>query len=200
MKLYQQIVYNLISNKERVIDLGCGNGLLLHKLRTEKQCDGYGVEKSFDELLLALERGLPVFQGDVLEGLKQFESNSFDVAILSQTLQQVFDPAMLLKEMCRVSKRAIVTFPNFGYWKVRLQLLFSGFSPKTKQLPYDWFNTPNIRVITIKDFRKLCMEYNLSIIKEVPLIKYKVQRILFPLKLTNLFTEKGIFIIESNLK
>ena len=127
MKLYQKIVYNLINPKERVIDLGCGNGLLLSKLRQDKKCEGYGIEKSFEEVLLAVERGLPVFQGDVLEGLRQFETNSFDVAILSQTLQQVLDPALLLKEMCRVSKRVIVTFPNFGYWKVRFQLLSSGY-------------------------------------------------------------------------
>ena len=197
MKLYQKIVYNLINPKERVIDLGCGNGLLLSKLRQDKKCEGYGIEKSFEEVLLAVERGLPVFQGDVLEGLRQFETNSFDVAILSQTLQQVLDPALLLKEMCRVSKRVIVTFPNFGYWKVRFQLLTSGYSPKTKHLPYDWYNTPNIRVITIKDFRNLCKTQGLSVIKEVPLAKFKFQRLLFPLKLTNFLTEKGIFIIQN---
>ena len=92
MKLYQKIVYNQVKAKERVIDLGCGDGLLLEKLRREKQCEGYGIEKDFEEVILALSRGIPLFQGDIIEGLKQFETNSFDVAILSQTLQQVMRP------------------------------------------------------------------------------------------------------------
>lgn len=196
MKLYQKIVYNQIKKESRVIDLGCGDGVLLQKLIKSKDCDGYGIEQNFNEVLMAMGRGIPVYQGDVLDGLKQFESGSFDIAILSQTLQQVIDPVAVIREMCRVSKRAIVTFPNFGFWKVRIDLLTKGYSPKTKQLPYDWFDTPNIRVITIKDFRKLCAHHKISIIKEIPLVKFKIQRILFPLWLTNLLTDKGIFIIE----
>ena len=198
MKLYQKIVYNQVKAKERVIDLGCGDGLLLEKLRREKQCEGYGIEKDFEEVILALSRGIPLFQGDIIEGLKQFETNSFDVAILSQTLQQVMRPVEVIKEMCRVSKRAIITFPNFGHWRVRFQILLKGFSPKTEQLPFEWFDTPNIRVITIKDFRKLCKDNKLNIIKEIPLVRTPVQRFLFPLKLTNVLTEKGIFIIKKH--
>ncbi len=196
MKLYQQIVYNQIKKESRVIDLGCGDGVLLQKLIKSKSCDGYGIEKNFNEVLMAMGRGIPVYQGDILDGLKQFESGSFDIAILSQTLQQVMDPVKVIQEMCRVSKRVIVTFPNFAYWKVRFDLLTKGYSPKTKQLPYDWFDTPNIRVITIKDFRQLCSQHKIDIVKEIPLVKLKIQRILFPLWLTNLLTDKGIFIIE----
>ena len=179
MKLYEQIVFGQIKNNERVIDVGCGSGTLLQELRQKKQCDGYGIENDFNEVMTALERGIPVYQGDALEGLKQFETNAFDVAILSQTLQQVINPLALLQEMCRVSKRAIITFPNFGYWRVRFHLLLNGVPPKTKQLPFDWFNTPNIRVITNKEFRQLCTSQGFNIIKEIPLIKNRVQRVLF---------------------
>jgi homoserine O-acetyltransferase len=198
MKLYEAIVFEHIKPGERVIDLGCGNGSFLEKLIREKKCEGYGIERNFNEVIYAIERGIPIFQGDIIEGLKQFESNSFDVAILSQTLQQVLDPEILLKEMCRIAKRVVVTFPNFGYWKVRWQLLFSGFSPKTKHLPYDWYNTPNIRVITIKDFRLLCKDNGITVKKEVPLARFKLYRFLFPLFLTNIFTEKGIFIVNKS--
>ncbi|MEK9727235.1 MAG: methionine biosynthesis protein MetW [Candidatus Margulisiibacteriota bacterium] len=198
MKLYQKIVFNQIKSNERVLDLGCGSGLLLDKLRTEKGCEGYGIEKNFDEVIIAIKRGIPIFQGDIIEGLKQFESKSFDVAILSQTLQQVISPVEVLKEMCRVSNRVIITFPNFGYWKVRMNLLFKGLSPKTKQLPYEWYDTPNIRVITINDFRRLCYQHQIRILKEIPLVKNKFQRVFFPLRLTNFFTEKGIFILKKD--
>ena len=197
MKLYESIVFNHISKESRVIDLGCGDGELLHQLIQKKQCKAYGVEKNFESVLKTMGKGIPTFQGDILEGLLQFEDNAFDVAVLSQTLQQVFNPIDIIKELCRVSKSAIITFPNFGFWRVRWQLLTSGHSPKTKQLPYEWYNTPNIRVITINDFRQLCNENKLVIQKEIPLVKFKLQRLLFPLGLTNLFTQKGIFIIKN---
>ena len=102
MKLYEQIVLGQIKSNERVIDLGCGSGGLLQELRQKKQCEGYGIENDFNAVMVALEKGIPVYQGDVLEGLKQFETNAFDVAILSQTLQQVINPLALLQEMSRV--------------------------------------------------------------------------------------------------
>jgi len=198
MKLYQTIVFNQIKKKSRVIDCGCGNGELLKALIKEKECEGYGIEKEFNECMSAMGRGIPLFQGDILEGIKSFDDNAFDVAILSQTLQQVMNPTEVINDLCRVSRTAIVTFPNFGYWKIRWQMLFTGFSPKTKHLPYAWYDTPNIRVITIHDFRELCKKNNIHIVKEIPLAKHRFQRLIFPLKLTNFFTEKGIFIIEKN--
>ena len=196
MNLYRSIVFNQIPKKSRVIDLGCGEAIVLQELIEKKECKGYGIEVNFESVLTAMGKGIPVYQGDILEGLKQFDDQVFDFAILSQTLQQVYDPVAVMNEMCRVAKKAIVTFPNFGFWKVRLQLLFKGYSPKTKQLPFDWHNTPNIRVITIKDFRQMCNDTQLSILKEIPLVRFKLQRLIFPLKLTNAFTEKGIFIIS----
>ena len=196
MKLTETILFNQIKKKSKVIDLGCGGGVLLNELIHKKSCDGYGIEQNFQEVLVAMGRGIPVYQGDILVGLKQFDDGTFDIAILSQTLQQVMNPIDVIHEMCRVSKKAIVTFPNFGHWKVRFHLLTKGYSPKTKQLPHEWHNTPNIRVITIKDFRKLCAENNINILKEIPLAKFKFQRLMFPLRFTNFWTEKGIFIIE----
>ena len=196
MKLYQTIVFNQIKKESRVIDCGCGNGELLKALIKEKECEGYGIEQSFKECMSAIGQGIPLFQGDILEGLQSFDDNAFDVAILSQTLQQVMSPIDVINELCRVSRQAIVTFPNFGYWKIRWQLLTTGHSPKTKHLPYEWHDTPNIRVITIQDFRSLCRSNNIHIIREIPLAKRKIQRIIFPLRLTNFFTEKGIFLIE----
>ncbi|MGA0241623.1 MAG: methionine biosynthesis protein MetW [Candidatus Marinamargulisbacteria bacterium] len=196
MKLYQTIVFDQIKPGERVIDLGCGDGELLQELRQKKNCEGYGIEQHFDEIIMAMRRGIPVFQGDVLDGLKSFEDGAFDVAILSQTLQQVMHPNRLLTEMCRVAKRVIVTFPNFAYWRVRFHLAWHGVSPKTSQLPFDWHSTPNIRVITIKEFRQLCHDRDIQIVKEIPLVKYRFQRWVFPLRFTNFLTEKGIFIIQ----
>jgi methionine biosynthesis protein MetW len=197
MKLYQTILYNTIKKRSRVIDLGCGSGELLEYLINEKSCEGYGIEKDFSQCMAAMTRGISVFQGDVLEGLKSFDTHAFDVAILSQTLQQVVNPISVINEMCRVAQIAIVTFPNFAYWKIRWQLLVMGQSPKTNQLPYDWHNTPNIRVITIKDFRRLCAKESIEIVKEIPLAKLRLQRLMFPLMWTNFFTEKGIFIIKN---
>ena len=179
MNLYQTIVLNQIPNESRVIDLGCGEATVLQELIEKKSCQGYGIEQDFQSVLTAMGKGIPVYQGDILEGLKQFDDQVFDVAILSQTLQQVYNPVEVMSEMCRVAKTAIVTFPNFGYWKIRFQLLTKGYSPKTKQLPYEWHDTPNIRVITIKDFRQLCKNLNVSIKKEIPLIRFKLQQLLF---------------------
>ena len=200
MSLVQRIVFGQIKKNSRVIDCGCGDGALLADLIQKKHCDGYGIEQQFTQCMSAMGRGIPVFQGDILDGLRSFDDQAFDVAILSQTLQQVLNPIDVIIEMCRVSKQAIVTFPNFGYWRVRWQLLFSGYSPKTKHLPYDWHNTPNIRVITIKDFKALCRKNDIHIIKEIPMAKRQLQRLVFPLILTNFFTEKGIFIIQKHKK
>lgn len=198
MKLYEEIVTKQIKQKSRVIDLGCGNGETLRYLIEKKECDGYGIERDFSQVIDAIKEGIPVYQGDILKGLKQFDKKVFDWAILSQTLQQVMNPIDVMIEMCRISQKAIVTFPNFGYWRVRWQLLRYGLSPKTKHLPYDWHNTPNIRVITINDFRRLCKENGIKIEKEIPLVKYQLQRYLFPKGFTNAFTEKGIFIISKS--
>jgi methionine biosynthesis protein MetW len=198
MKPYQTIVYDHIHAGERVIDLGCGTGQLLKELRHKKHCDGYGIDQAFDNVVQAIKEGLPVYHGDVLEGIRPFDDQVFDVAILSQTLQQVLHPEQLLLEMTRIAKRVIITFPNFGHWRVRMHLCLKGVSPKTSQLPYDWYDTPNIRVITIQEFRELCHRLNMTIIREIPSVTSPINRLIFPLRLTNLFAEKGIFVIQKH--
>ena len=186
------IILNQVTPGERVIDVGCGDGQLLQKLRDEKNCEAYGIEKNTHHVLTAMQQGIPIFQGDGLEGIRPFEDGAFDLAILSQTLQQVMDPCQLLRELCRVANRVIVTFPNFAHWRVRWHLLVHGVSPKTRELPHDWHNTPNIRVITIKEFRRLCQRESIHIMNDIPLVSVGWR---FPLILTNFFTKKGIFIL-----
>ncbi len=157
-----ETIIDTIPEKARVLDLGCGDGDLLLKLQERKQTQSYGIDFKFDHILKCLSRGLSVFQGTIEEGLQDFTDNAFDVVILSLTLQQIKDPAYVLREMCRVGKRVIVVFPNFGFYQVRLRALL-GKAPITTTLPYTWYNTPNIRVLSISDFRDLCKKNNFDI-------------------------------------
>ena len=159
---YKQIT-KLVEPNSRILDLGSGDGYLFKKLVDEKQVKGVGVEINQEEVIKAMEKGLPIIQGDIDEGLKQFPDKSFDYAILNQTLQSTDKPDYVLEEMLRVSKKAIVSFPNFGYWRVRCYLFFKGKMPKSKALPYEWYNTPNIHLNTIKDFFEFCKKRNIKI-------------------------------------
>lgn len=146
---------SLIEPGTRVLDLGCGNGALLAWLMENKKVDGRGIE--LDGLLVqqAIARGASVYQGDMAESLSDYPDAAFDYVILSQTLQQVAHPLELLQEMLRVGRKIIVGFPNFGHWSVRLGMLFSGQMPKNKLFPYEWYETPNIRMLTVDDFETL---------------------------------------------
>ncbi|MDA1354321.1 MAG: methionine biosynthesis protein MetW [bacterium] len=192
---FHKMIYNLIPEKSRVLDLGCGDGALLAALSTGKNTKGYGVEIDIANVKVCVANGLSVYQGNLIEALREFGTKRFDVVILSQTLQEVYDPIPVLEEMLRVGKKVIVTFPNFGHWKVRLQLLLSGSSPRTKQLPYEWYNTPNIRVITINDFRSLCKAHHIRVLDQAPLIKPKWLQILIK-PFSNLVSKKGLFILQ----
>ena len=192
--LNQQIL-SLIDRGSRVLDLGCGQGDLLSLLHLEKEVVGYGVEQSYDSICACLSKGIDAFQGDILQSLKLFSDQSFDVVILSQTLQEVEQPLLVLKEVLRVGKQAIVTFPNFGHWKCRLQLLM-GNPPKNDLLPFDWYNTPNIRVISISSFYRLCRAEKINVLKQVCADRYFLNRF-FSLFFSNLFSEKGFFFISS---
>lgn len=162
-----QIVASWIEPGSKVLDLGCGEGDLLDYLEKKKQVSGTGIECVESKVAHAIEKGLSVLHGDINEEILDYADNTFDYVILSQTLQQVYDPANLIRSLLTVGRKGIVSFPNFSHWGIRLQLLFKGYAPISRQLPYEWHDTPNIRVITLKDFRKFSKEVGFHILKEV---------------------------------
>ena len=190
----KHIIAKYITDKSRVLDLGCEKGDLLSFLKETKQVLGYGVELKQDHVVSCIEKGISIFQGDLDEGLKEFADKSFDVVILSQTLQQVKDPIKLMNEMCRVANTAIVSFPNFAHWSSRLALL-RGHIPKSKILPYEWYDTPNIRVVSLKSFRRVCKKLGFKIIAEETFVGQK--GMLKGLNvMPNLLSERGLFVLK----
>ncbi|MDA8560156.1 methionine biosynthesis protein MetW, partial [Candidatus Pelagibacter bacterium] len=165
MKQEFKIIANNIENNTRVLDVGCGDGVLIEYLKQEKNIDVRGLEISKDKVQTCISKGLTVIEGNAEIDLKQFPNNSFDYVVLSQTLQAFLNPEIVINELLRVGKRAIVTIPNFGFWKVRLHLLFKGTMPVTKTLPDEWYNTPNLHMCTIKDFVKFSKTMNFKIFK-----------------------------------
>jgi methionine biosynthesis protein MetW len=153
MRFDLKIIASWIKPKSTVLALGCGNGELLYHLKEKKDIKETGIEINNDKVSLCIEKGLSVLQGDINQEIKDYSDKNFDYCILSQTLQQVFNPEDLFNEMLRVGEKIIVSFPNFGHIKIRLQLLFGGKAPVTRDLPYQWHNTPNIRILTIEDFK-----------------------------------------------
>jgi len=158
-----QMISDWVAQGSRVIDLGCGNGTLLKHLQAEKNVSGYGVELNPEMISQCIDNGINVIQFNLDKGLGHFDSNSFDTVILSLTLQAMRNPRELLKEMMRVGKQGIVTFPNFAHWRNRWQIALSGKMPESEQLPHKWFDTPNIHLCTIRDFHALCDELGFEI-------------------------------------
>ena len=197
MKQEFNIIANNIENGTRVLDVGCGDGVLIEYLKKEKNIDVRGLEISKDKVQICISKGLTVIEGNAEIDLKQFPDNSFDYVVLSQTLQAFINPELVINELLRVGKRAIVTIPNFGFWKIRLHLLIKGTMPVTKTLPEEWYNTPNLHMCTIKDFVKFSNKINFKIFKSIAMNEKKTSLInnknLF---IKNLFSELGIFLIE----
>jgi methionine biosynthesis protein MetW len=197
MKQEFKIIANNIENNTRVLDVGCGDGVLIEYLKQEKNIDVRGLEISKDKVQTCISKGLTVIEGNAEIDLKQFPNNSFDYVVLSQTLQAFLNPEIVINELLRVGKRAIVTIPNFGFWKVRLHLLFKGTMPVTKALPDEWYNTPNLHMCTIKDFVKFSKTMNFKIFKSIALNNMNTTKIdKSNLFFKNLFSELGIFLIE----
>ena len=196
IQLNYEIVTNIIPEGVRVLDLGCGDGTLFSKLINEKKIKGVGVEINQDEVIKALDKGVSVIQGDIDEGLKQFPDGSFDYAILNQTLQSTEKPDLVVDEMLRVAKKAVVSFPNFAYWKVRFYLFFKGKMPKSKALPYEWYNTPNIHLMTVNDFFEFCKNRNIKILKSIYLTRNKARSGFLIRTITNFFTQEVVFVVS----
>jgi len=196
MRYDLQIIASWIEPGARVLDLGCGEGDLLHYLEKNRQVVGTGIERVESRVAHAIEKGLSVLHGDINVEILDYPDHSYDYVILSQTLQQVYEPASLLQELLRVGSRGIVSFPNFSHWRIRLQLLLSGYAPISKQLPYEWYDTPNIRVITLKDFRKFSKEVGFKILKEVAInTNSQDKRGSIVSVMPDLFATYGIFMI-----
>jgi methionine biosynthesis protein MetW len=198
MKQEFKIISDLIEKNTRVLDVGCGDGILMEYLKYNKEIDIRGIEISKDNVQKCLSKGLTVIEGDAEKDLLQFPDSSFDFVILSQTLQAFLNPEIVIKELLRVGKKAIVTIPNFGFWKVRLHLLIKGTMPITKNLPDEWYNTPNLHMCTIKDFYNFCENRKIKLDKSLALHNEKISSInKLNLNTKNLSAELGIFLIQS---
>jgi methionine biosynthesis protein MetW len=188
-------IIEMVPESSRVLDLGCGNGELLLKLIQQKKVTGVGVDIDQDNILECIRKGLSVFQGDIDEGLAEYPDKSYDYVVLNQTLQVTRRPDYVIKEMLRVGKKAIVSFPNFGYWRARAQLFFRGRMPVYGLLPFKWYETPNIHMLTIKDFRRFCRDNSFKIIREMSLLSSRDLKLVGSKLLANLLAEEGIFVI-----
>jgi len=197
MKKEFKVISELIENKSKALDVGCGDGELIKYLIENKTKHIRGLEISKESVQNCLSKGLSVIEGNAENDLMQFPNHSFDYVILSQTLQAFLNPDKVIKELLRVGKKAIVTIPNFGHWKVRIKLLINGTMPLTKNLPYEWHNTPNLHMCTIKDFFVFCEKRNIKIFRSLALNQDKISEInIKNLNYKNLMSDLGIFLIE----
>ena len=197
MKFEDDVLAGLIDINSRVLDVGCGDGNLLLHLKKNKKVDGRGIEIDQKKVQESVAKGLAVIEGDAEKDLISYPNSSFDFAILNQSLQQFYDPRKVMNELLRIAKKAIITIPNFGFWKVRLQLVLRGTMPVTKNLPYTWYNTPNLHMCTIKDFYNLCSLDNITIEKSISVSSDKISNIQRGnLEIKNLLSEIGIFLIK----
>ena len=160
------IIQQWVKPNSQVLDLGCGHGELLSFLKTEKNVRGYGLEINPEKITQCIKNGINVIEQNLDAGLSNFKDNSIDTVIMSQALQAVQSPDILVDEMLRIGNQAIVTFPNFGYWRTRLYLLLKGRMPMSEALPYNWYDTPNIHLCTFKDFEQLCHNKGIKILNK----------------------------------
>ena len=193
-----KIISEFIEEKEKILDVGCGEGDLIDFLSKKKLVDCRGIELSQDGVNKCVEKGLTVIQGDANADLIDYPNNVFSTVILSQTIHAMSSPEAVIMDLIRIGKRAIISFPNFAYWKIRLDLLFRGRMPKNEILPYEWYNTPNIHLCSISDFEHFCNQKKLKIIKKV-LINELGDKINTSLS-ENLMAYQGVYCISKRKK
>lgn len=193
----QALIAEWIKAGSRVLDLGCGDGTLMAYLQQHQEVKGYGLEIDEENIVQCIHKGVDVIQTDLDKGLSEFKKDTFDYVIMTQTLQAIRYPDKLLKEMTRVGREAIVTFPNMGHWKNRLQLALAGHMPKSKTLPYEWYNTPNIHLCTLTDFENLCGANNIEILDRAT-VDHEHQSSLGMKLLPNLLGKIAIYRFKQN--
>ena len=197
MKNEFQVIAELIEKEKKVLDVGCGDGTLMEFLKNNKKTNIRGLEISKSKVQECIAKGLTVIEGNAEKDLAQFPDKSFDYVVLSQTLQAFLNPELVINELLRVGKKAIVTIPNFGYWRIRLHLLLKGTMPITKTLPDEWYNTPNIHMCSIKDFFHFVKSRDIKIFKSLAINNQNASIINDSnLIIKNFFADLGIFLIE----
>jgi methionine biosynthesis protein MetW len=192
IRLDYEVIADIIVPGSKVLDLGCGDGELLSLLKQKKNCRGTGIEISPDEIFKCMERGVSVVQGSIDEDFDVYEDKRFDYVILNESLQQVLNIEKVLSESLRIGKKVIVGIPNFCDARARLQIFFMGKVPVTESLPYKWYNTPNLRFLSLKDFRDFCTEKGIAIEKACYLSSEGKKVVFF----TNLLADSGIFVLK----
>ena len=197
MKQEFKVISQIIKNNKRVLDIGCGDGTLMEFLKKNQHNDVRGLEPEKKLVQECIAKGLSVIEGDAEKELIQFPEKSFDYVVLSQTLQAFLNPEEVLNQLLRIGKQTIISIPNFGHWKIRLHLLFKGTMPVTKNIPYDWYNTPNLHMCTIQDFVDFCDKKNIKIDQSMCLTNEKISEItLANMRYKNIFSQLGVFLIK----
>lgn len=194
MRIDLKHVADFVEDNARVLDLGCGDGELLEYLQESKSIRGYGVERDQDAIESCIQRGVNVIEHDLNSGLDRFPDDSFDIVVMTETLQALESPRTLLRELLRIANRCIVSFPNFGHWRCRFQLLFRGRMPVAEHLPHAWYNTPNIHLCTFRDFDEMCQLEKLEVV-ERSVIDPKYRKVTSKSALSNLFGTTGFYVL-----